>query len=77
MNIRLNIKTCLIIVGLALAALFVFKIPSSSLLYFGLILLCPLMHLFMMGNHGHDHEVQVKDHDRHKITKVEEGEILK
>jgi hypothetical protein len=42
----------------ALGAIFLFNIPVSTTLLAGLILLCPLLHLWMMrgGRHGHDEE---------------------
>lgn len=43
---------CLGLIGLASVAIFVFRIPASSVLFFGLILACPLMHVFMHGGHG-------------------------
>lgn len=40
----------------ALSAIYIFKVPVSTTLTFGLILLCPLGHLLMMGMMGgHDH----------------------
>jgi hypothetical protein len=49
---------CCLIPLVALAAIFVFKIPATGVIYFGILLLCPVLHLLLMRNtmgHGHDH----------------------
>ncbi len=46
------VKICLLGVGLAVVAIFLFKLPFNSILFFGFLLACPLMHLFM-GHGGH------------------------
>ena len=50
---------CCLIPIAAIAAISVLGVPSSSVLYFGLLLLCPLLHLVMMrGTMGHQGEHQ-------------------
>jgi len=45
---------CLIVTSLFAAAIFIFKVPANTVLVYGAILLCPLMHFFMMGHGGHE-----------------------
>ncbi|GIK53536.1 MAG: hypothetical protein BroJett014_25090 [Planctomycetota bacterium] len=41
---------------LALAAVYLWRVQLSTLLLFGLVLLCPLLHLLMLRDHqGHTH----------------------
>ena len=51
MNMNKLLILCAGIATVASVAIFIFKVPMNNLLLYGAILLCPLMHLFMM-NHG-------------------------
>ncbi len=46
---------CLSLITIALAALFVFKVPVSTLLLGGVLLACPLLHFWMMRDGEHKH----------------------
>ena len=46
---------CIAIPAIAIIALTVFKVSAGSLLYIGLFLACPLLHVFMMRGGGHKH----------------------
>ncbi len=52
----LMLLCCLIPIA-ALGAIFLFNVQVSSVVYVGIILLCPVLHFFMMkgmmGGHGH------------------------
>jgi len=50
----LMVLGCLVPMG-AIAAVVLFGIPLDTVVVFGLVLLCPLMHLFMMRGMGHSH----------------------
>jgi len=47
------LTVCLIGAAIAIVVLTVFKIPITNLAYFIFLLACPLLHLFMMKDHGH------------------------
>jgi uncharacterized membrane protein len=46
---------CCLIPLAGIAAIVVFRIPATNVLYFGLVLMCPLLHLVMMKSMRHDH----------------------
>ncbi len=46
---------CLGVIVLAVVALTVFKVPLGTLFFAGVLLLCPLLHVFMMRDGGHKH----------------------
>jgi len=52
---------CCLVPLAALAAIAVFNIPANTVIYFGILLLCPLMHFAMMRNMDHAHQ----SHDAH------------
>ena len=49
------LSICLVVVVLALTAISVFKVSVDNLLFVGVLLACPLMHLWMMKSGGHKH----------------------
>lgn len=46
---------CFGIVVLALIAVSIFKVSMSNLFFVGVLLACPLMHLWMMKDRDHKH----------------------
>jgi len=55
---------CCLIPIIGLAAIYLFNVPVSNVVFFGLILLCPVSHLLMMKYMGHDHSST--DHSQHE-----------
>lgn len=48
---------CLAVLAIAVIAVTVFKVSIGNLFFFGVLLACPLMHIFMMkGQGGHNQE---------------------
>ncbi|HEY4688575.1 MAG TPA: DUF2933 domain-containing protein [Anaerolineae bacterium] len=55
---------CCLVPLAALAAITVFNIPANTMIYFGILLLCPLLHFAMMRNMGHEHH----GHSAHSLA---------
>ncbi|HJW89119.1 MAG TPA: hypothetical protein VJ436_00615 [Anaerolineales bacterium] len=65
----------------ALGAIFLFNVPVSQVLYFGLILLCPLSHIILMKymghNQGHPQHAQSAKPASHSAESLEgQAEVL-
>ena len=66
----LMILCCLIPIA-GIAAVSLFKIPLSNVLFYGMILLCPISHLLMMKYMGHEHSSSESDpQHQHHVTSV-------
>ncbi len=51
---------CCLVPVLAIAAIVLFNVPVSSVIWFGIVLLCPLSHILMMRfmlRDEHDHSI--------------------
>ena len=52
---RLVVLASIVVLAGVAAALFVFKLPLSTVFVGLMVLICPLSHVFMMKFMGHDH----------------------
>lgn len=52
---RKTLGICLGLIILAIVALTVFKVSFGTLFFAGALLLCPLLHVWMMKDGGHKH----------------------
>ncbi|MEP7167437.1 MAG: DUF2933 domain-containing protein [Candidatus Woesebacteria bacterium] len=46
---------CLLIALGVISAITVFRVPINTVVFVGILLACPLMHVWMMRNGGHNH----------------------
>lgn len=46
---------CLLLATVAFAAIWIFKVSPTNLIFAGTLLLCPLLHIFMMRGGDHKH----------------------
>jgi uncharacterized MnhB-related membrane protein len=53
---------CCLLPLVGLAAIFLSNVPVNSVIYFGLLALCPLTHFLMMRQHGGSHEEARDNH---------------
>jgi len=56
---------CCLVPVVGLVAVYFFQIPFSKVVFFGLMLLCPISHLLMMKFMGHDHS-SPEEHSQHQ-----------
>ena len=50
-----TLSICFGLIALAVVALTVFKVSIGTLFFAGVLLLCPLLHVWMMKDGGHKH----------------------
>jgi len=66
---------CCLIPLVGFAAISIFRIPANTVIYTGLVLLCPVMHLLMMkGMMGHNHD-DASAHAHHQVEAPKAKEL--
>lgn len=54
---------CFAVFAIAIITITVFKVSVGNLFFFAVLLVCPLMHIFMMKGHG-GHDQKGKDNSK-------------
>lgn len=75
-HLLLMLACCLIPLA-GITAILLFQVPTSSVLYVGLLLLCPLLHVLMMRGMGHEHDPSRHEapHVHSPVSKASEPEM--
>lgn len=50
-----TIGICIAVVAVAFLAVTIFRLPVSTVVFAGILLACPLLHVLMMKGGGHNH----------------------